>query len=357
MKKVSKKKLKIVLFFSAFLLSMLTNGTLPIIVNAESNQEQLSYEVKPLLEKEQTDSSLDYFYYQVAPNEQKKIAVEIKNHAKKPQTFNVEFNRANTNGNGMIDYSLNKKIKEYEGTSKIDIQQLVDKPNQKVTVEANSSKTVTFHLTLPKNRYEGILLGGIYVTLINDMSQKKSQQSEGIELQHTLAYAIAVMLQEEIPYQGGNQLNVDSLNIAEKDNQSILKIDMQNPKPNVLNKVKMTIKIYREGEDQLYSEMVQENMNFAPEDWFSLEVPWAREKIQSGRYEAQLLFSSGENNWAFKKKFSVTQDEIKQIEKKLISQDKRPISKLNIYIFITLMTIIVILLILLLVKKRKGLDG
>ena len=135
------------LFFSAFLLSMLTNGTLSIIVNAESNQEQLSYEVKPLLEKEQTDSSLDYFYYQVAPNEQKKIAVEIKNHAKKPQTFNVEFNRANTNGNGMIDYSLNKKIKEYEGTSKIDIQQLVDKPNQKVTVEANSSKTVTFHLT------------------------------------------------------------------------------------------------------------------------------------------------------------------------------------------------------------------
>lgn len=153
---------------------MLTNGTLSIIVNAESNQEQLSYEVKPLLEKEQTDSSLDYFYYQVAPNEQKKIAVEIKNHAKKPQTFNVEFNRANTNGNGMIDYSLNKKIKEYEGTSKIDIQQLVDKPNQKVTVEANSSKTVTFHLTLPEHRYEGILLGGIYVTLINDMSQKKA---------------------------------------------------------------------------------------------------------------------------------------------------------------------------------------
>ncbi|MGC3313520.1 hypothetical protein ACPTG4_00475 [Enterococcus faecalis] len=35
----------------------------------------------------------------------------------------------------------------------------------------------------------------------------------------------------------------------------------------------------------------------------------------------------------------------------------KQMSKLNIYISITLMTIIIILLILLLVKKRKGLDG
>lgn len=353
MKNESKIKLRIIELFSALFLSIVTIGVLPNVMNVEANENQLSYEVKPLLETEQKDSRLDYFYYQVVPNEQKKISIEIKNHAEKAQTFAVEFNRANTNGNGMIDYSLHKKTKAYEGTSKIDIRQLVDNPTQEVTVEAKRSKTVTFHLKLPDHPYEGILLGGIYVTLVNERPQTKGQQSERIELQNTLAYAIAVMLQEKIPYKGGSRLNVDSLNVAEKDNQSVLKIHMQNLKPNILNKVKMTTKIYKEGEDKLYSEIEQENMNFAPEDWFSLEVIWPKEKIQRGKYEAQIVFESGAEKWVFKKKFSVTQDEIKQIQNKLISQDKRPVDRLTIYIFSALIVVIIILVTLLFVKKRK----
>lgn len=353
MKKVLKIKLRIICLFSALFLSVFTAFLLPKFVYGKSNNDGISYEVKPLLESDQKDQSIDYFYYQVKPNEQKKIAIEIKNHADKPQTFAVEFNRAKTNGNGMIDYSLKQKLKDRHEKKYIDIHQLVDNPNQKIVVEANKSKIVNFNLRLPNINYEGILLGGIYVVKINENNYKTEKKSEGIELQQTLAYAIAVMLQEKVPYQGGNQLIVDSISADVKDNQSILKIKMENPKPNILNKVKIKMEIYKAGEDKIYSEIEKENMSFAPEDLFSLEIPWSKDKIKNGRYNVNIIFTSGENKWKFKKEFAVTREEIKKIEKEIISQDTKHVNKYA-HLFIAALVTIIILLSLLLFKKRKG---
>ncbi|WP_368545481.1 DUF916 domain-containing protein [Enterococcus faecalis] len=357
MRKISIKKLMLKVILSSFILILWGVSVMPISVNSESNAKQLSYEVKPLFENQKNDQVLDYFYFETVPNEQKKISIEIKNNANEKQTFNVEFNRANTNGNGMIDYSLNKKIKDSEGTNKIDIQQLVNNPKQKVIVEANSSKIVTFYLKLPDYSYEGILLGGIYITVDNNKGLERDKQKDGIKLEPSLAYAIAVMIQEEIPYKGGSQLDVDSLSINEKDNQSVLRIDMSNPKPNILNKVNMNIKIYKEGENTVYSEITKDNMNFAPEDWFSLEIPWSKKELRKGRYVAKLEFISGKDKWLFEKKFFITQKEVNKIEDKLVLQDKYTNVKLLIYLLTLVLIILSIIVVLLILNRKKTKDG
>lgn len=348
---VLKKKQRIILVFSVFFFFQLF--LIPeYSTYGEGNSPTTMYEVKPLLNEDQKNMGIDYFYFNVQPNDNKEIFIEIINHADISEIFEVQINEAVTNSNGFIDYSIGKKTSTTE--SKVDFDSVVDNTIQSITVEAHGTKKVSFTLKIPEREFEGILLGGIYVSKQETENQNANDESkEGLQIKQSLAYAVAIMLQERIPYTEGKDLRMHSLKVDVSDNQSILTFSLENPHPNILNKVQMITEIYKDGEEIIYATLKKENMSFSPNDLFDLKVPWDQTEIIEGEYRAVTVFTSGEEHWEFEYLFSVTKEDIVNIEKNGSSIVD---SKDQYYVNIIISVLLILIIYLLTVVLKKGSD-
>lgn len=320
-------------------------------VGAAETSSPLSYEVNPLLTEEQTQRGIDYFYLQVTPNEKKVIAFEIINNGDASSRFKVQFNRAATNRNGYLDYSIgNQKVsKELE----VDFNELLTHRELEVEVPAKDKKTVTVDLAIPSKPFKGIVLGGFYVTKIEtEDDSKKASEQEGIEIEQRLAYATAIMLQEEVPYTGVPNLKLNKISAEPIDNQAMLLFNFENSKPNILNKTAIKVDIYQAGKTEIYSTLEKENLNFAPNSLFDLGIPWDQKLMVPGEYNATVMVKSGENEWKFEKKFTISNEKSNLIEKEgdpLLQPQKQ---SLFIYILLGSSFLLIFILVFFLLKRK-----
>lgn len=349
-RKVLKRKQRMILLFSVFFFFQLL--LLPAYITcAEEDSSNTMYEVKPLLNEDQKSMGIDYFYFNVEPNETKEISVEIINHADTDELFDIQINEAVTNSNGFIDYSVEQRNSPKE--SPVSFDSVVGDTKQSVTVKANGTEKISFTLKVPEEGFEGILLGGVYISKQETKNQDSNNDSkEGLQIKQSLAYAVAIMLQEKIPYKEGNKLLMHSLKVDVSDHQSVLTYSLENPQPNILNRVQMITEIYREGEEVACATLKKETMSFAPKDRFDLKVPWEQAEISKGNYETVTVFTSGEETWKFENSFSVTKEDIVNIEKKG-TPIKESENHYYVYIVISILLIIIIYLLILVLKKRK----
>lgn len=316
----------------------------------EENNPDVSYEVRPVFNSYQTDRGLSYFSYKTKPNENKEVTIEIDNHAQSEETFQIDLNRATTNKNGLIDYSPSKK--KASPTLQVDFNNLVNPRTQEIKIGPKSNKRVTFKLRMPNRSYEGIILGGIYVSKLNSNEPSNNAKKNSVQLKQKLSYAIAVVLQQNFPYQEKNNLNLDRVLATTMDNQAVLALDMENPKPNILNHVKTEVTIFKENEKSPLSVLNKKNLSFAPSSIFTLNIPWNQDKIKSGNYLAKITVTSGKDKWNFNKKFTITKENQQNIIK---TGDPLKIPKdtpIMMYILTGIGSLIIILLVILL-RKRK----
>ncbi|WP_163654289.1 DUF916 and DUF3324 domain-containing protein [Listeria sp. PSOL-1] len=339
---VKQKYLKSSISFLLFLLLLL-------LFPLTSHAVDLSYEVKPHLDPQSGKKGLDYFYSEVKPNETKTFSFDIINHSNSEARFKVQLNRAVTNKNGFIDYSIQSKKKVPH-----DFNQMVNEREQEVTVPAQGKKEVTFTVKLPKQKFQGIVLGGVYVTEINTASAKDASNSKsGIGFNQQLAYAMAVVLQEEVPYKGGSKVQLYKIQPTPNEAQATLKLDMENIRPNILNNVSLKMKIYRSGEKSVYKTLQKQQMRFAPSDRFKLFIPWSAAEMKPGDYEVDIEVTSGQEKWLFKKKFSISKDDnaLLKAEGTPFAEEKSP--SMIIYWLLGLLAITVIILVIIILRRKR----
>ncbi|WP_273708782.1 DUF916 domain-containing protein [Leuconostoc mesenteroides] len=154
---------------------------------------EMNFSVNTVIPTNQIDKEKTYFNLKMAPKQEQDVTVTLKNNTKKDITVEIGINTAKTSSNGVIAYS-ESNIKK-DNSLKYDLSKLVKGPDS-VVVPASSSKDVTFHISMPDNSFDGILLGGL--TFQQKSSEVTQSKSSGTSITNEYQYAVAMLIQEKI---------------------------------------------------------------------------------------------------------------------------------------------------------------
>lgn len=256
------------------------------------------FQVKAILPSNNNPQS-SYFDLKVKPNAEQNLRIRITNNSSKRQSFNVKPNNATTNSNGVIDYSLPAKKDVSATTSFSDM--LGDQTGKRVSVAGKSSATVSFKLTIPRQPFDGTVLGGfiIYSASAAEQAQKSKQSSN---LAH---YVIAVRLVEstkqvtpDLVYHGTKYVGANGL--------PRIQVNLQNTQPTIIGDVHLKATVTGEGNKKV-AKVDQKMLNFAPNSSFGYQIQTLNNKaLKPGQYHLNMTVKGDNGSWKFDKLFTVS---------------------------------------------------
>ncbi|WP_139008980.1 WxL protein host-binding domain-containing protein, partial [Lactococcus lactis] len=106
---------------------------------------------------------------------------------------------------------------------------------QAIKIPAKTSKKVSFQLSIPKNGFPGIALGGINVVQVLD----KTQQESGMSIRNQYAYVIGLKLQEKNRATVKPDLKLVNVKAKQIDYQNYVTARLQNPRPEIIHGLKI----------------------------------------------------------------------------------------------------------------------
>ena len=105
------------------------------------------------------------------------MEVSLKNSSDKEIVVQTLVNTATTNDNGVVDYS--KTDGKTDSTLKYPLSSLVSLAEEQ-KIPAKSEVVMKIKLQSPKEKFSGVLAGGLYISEKEDEDSKKG--SEGVQI-------------------------------------------------------------------------------------------------------------------------------------------------------------------------------
>ncbi|TJY30683.1 DUF916 and DUF3324 domain-containing protein [Leuconostoc mesenteroides subsp. mesenteroides] len=337
------KLLIIVAFFSllaSFSISIHAAG-MPFTVNTNIPANQI-------------DKKKTFFNLKVQPKQRQRVTVKLTNTTVNDITVNVSVNSAKTNVNGVVEYGkTNIKI---EKSLKYPITDLVKYPSS-VIVPANSSKEVPFDITMPKEGYDGIILGGIVFQQKDSEAMKNSSSVKGTSIQNHYAYAVALSLKESDKQVVPN-LNLLKVNPGQNNARNVINAQLQNDKSILLSKVKVTAKVYaRNAKNPVYSSVTRD-MQIAPNSSFKYPIALNGTEMKAGNYTLKLAVTGTAydkpKTWHFTKNFTIKSKQARDLNKSDVDVKANTNNSNWLYILIgAILLIVIIILVVVIILQRK----
>lgn len=317
------KKVTIILFLSIFF-----SVVNPLVSKAE---EGIDFSVKPQITSSQIGDNDSYFNLRSVSDKKETLPIKITNHSQTEVTYIVNVNTATTNMNGIIDYSQqNVKLIETE----YQLANLVEKQEQTVSIPGGAEKIVDIDLTMPKNSFEGVILGGIIV------AKKQNEQNEAKNtIKNEFQYAIAVQLSNN-DKKVKSELTGEKVELTQINKRNAVQMTIKNPQPKLLKQVEGTFTIKKKGQNTAIVEEKRSAMSIAPNSEFSL-FTMLNDKFKSGEYTYTINLKNTEGDWTFSQDFSIKQKQASDLNKTSVDQTPKQFSWLLI---VAIMGIIILAL-------------
>lgn len=314
-----------------------------------SAAEGINYSVKATIPENQIDASKSYFDLKMMPDQEQNLAMTLKNTSKESITVNVTPTTATTNQNGVIDYSV-RDAKD-DSSLAYPFTSLVDK-EQKVTLKANESKEVIFKLHMPKDSFDGTILGGFSIAE-DTTSDKNEKSSEGVQIKNEYSFIIGVSLKETeatiVPELVLNDVKPTLLNY-----RTAVTLNLQNTKATIVNGLKVDASISKKGSSEVLYKETKEGLSMAPNSNFDYPISWANQALKAGEYEVSVKASAGEKNWTFKKAFTISADESKKLNDEAVEvKQETDYFWLIIGVLVGVIFLIIAIVVFFMYKKQK----
>ncbi|MBO1090127.1 DUF916 and DUF3324 domain-containing protein [Enterococcus hirae] len=262
-------------------------------------EESIGFSVSPIFSEKQISSDLGYFYLTTEPNTTQEIKITVKSLRKEPTTISVHVNDAVTNDNVSVEYS--NDTPELDDSLKNPLSELlqVKENEQEITVSTFEEKIVTLTLTLPKDPFSGIKLGGIRFI-------EKPQEDESEGLTNRYGYTVGVMLtQDNEPFNEGADLQLNEVGATLNRGMKVVYAMLQNPEPKLLGGLTIDATVYKEGETEPLLSETRQQLSVAPNSSFSYFIPWGIKDLKAGTYKLKMVANSRENSWEWIETFDV----------------------------------------------------
>jgi hypothetical protein len=348
------RKLRNVLFACLLLLGAGAFSTITgNMVNAaetETSQNQVEdkseYYVKALLPDNQI-SDQTYFDLKMKPGESQRLKVRIYNKSDKEIEVEILANKAVTSDFGVIDYSQQReeKIEKTEESSSVpDFYEISEVEEPRLKIPAGSSVVASVKVTMPKEEFDGTVLGGIYFRKlraeeINETSKESSETNnqESMSIKNVYSYAIGVKLSETdkevIPDFRYQEVKLGAYNY-----QAAIIHTIENIEPEIAKGLKMSVSIYNLGTGEQVLNEEYTSVSFAPNSIMNYPMMLKGRQLDSGRYKSVLKLEQkqGEHVWEYEKEFEITKK-----DKKAVANNYTVDNKLAWWVYVLIALVVV----------------
>lgn len=277
-----------------------------------SAEPGLSFSVKAILPENQLDQTVGYFDLRMEPGQVQTLQVHVVNSTDRALTLNVCPTAAVTSHAGEIDYT--QKEAKYDDSLEFPFTELVS-VEETVAVPPRSSYTLDITVRMPKKRFDGMILGGLY--FIEEQAKDMGEPTGELQIKNRFSYTIGVKLTETdtvvLPDMKFCEAYASQVNY-----RNCVKIRLQNPMAAVIDDLKIDAAVYSEkGSDALHRE-TKEGLAIAPNSSFDYVIGWEARPFEAGTYRAQVKAEAGGKQWEWEECFVIEKAEARRLNSEAV---------------------------------------
>lgn len=304
--------------------------------------------VVPVINKYQVNKNTGFYDLEMQPGQKTELAMRLINNDTKPVTLNVQTTAASTSMMGQIQYSDVKQT--YDPTLAHPLPNLVTIPKkyQKITIPA--AKIATYHLplTMPKQAFNGIILGAVRV-------QPDTKNTKKAGITNTYAYSVAVRLsngKSTLP-----DLKMPSVTTSSESGETHVEPKFQNPKAAMLRNGTLDMRVTKQGQNRTLKSMQLNQSSVAPNSNFKARIPW-NGAIAPGDYTMHATYTSTDPAFAAKKVWHFTRNfHVSTFQAAQYTLASMHIPWWVYVILVVILLLLIVIIVLLLKRKKKGADS
>lgn len=295
-----------ILFQTLIVLATLLSG-INIFADEKNTEGFGGFSIEGVQNSHQIDKNSSYFYLKEDPKSTDKITIKLNNSSNQDKVLDIKVVDANTNSNGIIDYTGSLKNNK---TLKLPLTSMVKPQAKEVTVPKNSSVETNLTVSMPAQKFSGVVLGGVVVSEKKD-NEKLKEGTVGNEY----SYTIGIVLTNENKVELFKNISVELEKVGPvlSAGKKVVQADILNPNPYVFSKAEVTGTVYEEGGSTKLKENTMQNVSIAPYSAFPFQLDWQKEDLKPGNYVFKCSVKTAENTWNFEKKFEIKNNEAKEI--------------------------------------------
>jgi len=334
----------------------LSSSTILILVaillfpfSATAKDDQVGYSVQALIPENQLDNKHSYFDLLMEPNQEQELEVIIYNNENEDIVVRITVHHASTNSNGLVVYEDQKEI---DSSLEVPLQDILTLKEDQVVIRAGKSKRITAELDMPKDEYDGIVLGGLHFEKV----MEEEEASDGVNLQNKYAYVIGVQLSEN-DHEVSPELELTSIQPELVNHRTAVVANLQNSEPVLIKDMTVDAEVYKKGETEPLKSKNQEQINMAPNSTMNFTIDWENEALEPGDYILKLKATHQSETWEWEEPFVIEKDDAKTINEDAVDIDDDQMSIWFVLGIAALILIIAGLLFYIWTLKRKQDDA
>ncbi|EGO7852046.1 DUF916 and DUF3324 domain-containing protein [Enterococcus faecalis] len=295
----------------------------------------MAYSVKANLPENQRNNEHTYFDLFMQPKQKKAISITFENHSEDPIELEVNYHTAQTNDNGVIDYKGTKERKD--SSLAYDLKELIT-GDQTVKLNGNEKKEVLYTITMPEQKFEGILLGGFHI----HKKDKEDSTNKKFQIKNDYSYVIGLQV-TETEKKVTPELKLNTVEPGLNNYRTTLFANLQNTTATMITDMTVTAEVYKEKSKEVLHKTVKNNQSMAPNSNYNFPISWDNQSFQSGKYSLKLnAADKAGHKWSFNKNFEI-KDNAKKYNEEAVDV-KGQVNK-NDYIIYVLICIIIVALV------------
>lgn len=328
------------------------NG-IPLKAMAAGEDNSVPISASVVLPENQFNKDASYFYLKMTPGQEQKLEVKLNNSSDKAQTVKVNLAPGITNDNGIIDYP--DTIKEYDKTLKNPFSKIAS-TDKKVTIDANSGKSIFVDVKMPTEEYDGMIIGGINIILADDEEEKdEKEKSEGggMQIRNIIRYNFGVVLIENENIVTPD-MKMNKAYAGQVMGVNTFMANLSNTESWIIDNLEVTAKVYKKGSNEVLYEANKKGLRMAPNSNFNFGISMGTKAYQPGDYRMTVVAKSEspDKEWSFEKNFTIDRETAKKLNEKAAELDK----DYTMYWIIggaSLIALLIIVIVLIVIYRKK----
>lgn len=280
---------------------------LSLVTGIVTQASEINFSVKAILPENQRSKEISYFDLRVVAGEVQTLSVELVNETEEDLTIYASANSAITNDNGVVDYSYQDTKKD--PSASFTFSEIASIPKE-VVLPKQSKKIVEGVITIPKDPFDGYVLGGLYFEQKED-GESKAKGQGALAVGNRFSYVVGVLL-SETDKEVRPELALNEVKPTQINGNNALSMNIQNKKAAMIKKLQLDAKLYYESESKPRYENHQESLTMAPNTNFNYKIDLKEQPFVAGNYTVKIKANDGYRDWTWERTFEIEEKEAKK---------------------------------------------
>lgn len=278
--------------------------------DAEATSDQLAggYTIEGIPSDNQLNKNVSYFYLKESIGGKDAVKVKLTNDSSKKKNLEVKVVNANTNSNGLIDYT--GQLKDHNSL-KNPLTSIAKASHKEVEVPAKSSVETAIDIYMPDETLPGVIIGGITVS----EKQQENKENKELSVGNIYTYTLGLVLTNESIIEPKKNVSVELDNVRAVlfDGRKIVQADILNRNPYIFTEATVKGKILEKESNKVLKEQKERNVNIAPYSIYPFQFDWAKEELKAGKYIFRGTVEASGKKWEFNREFVISAKEARTI--------------------------------------------